>query len=576
MSEKKGSHTKLIAGAISVISGAVGIYVFLNDEIQARLFPDQQVATRSDIKEQFQLSEERIATVVAASVADAIGKAQARGDEVSQDEQVQYEAALTKLLTSDDPALNDAKFLAVSGDAEAAAENIVTSAGAPAEANDTVPAKSRAELLRSAGDILVPSDAAKALAAYEKALELDPDNQVLQTRIQKLKAATAAKNEVKAIPRASFEFGGLQFEFQGCDQPETPRCVFSVMNPTPDPINLRLDRQWGVDEFGRWTEGNRKKILANSNDYWTVPSLETTQIEITYRRAVNIYQLLRFRFSVDGVEYKKEFRDIAVRGGKQVEIKTMRPVDPAHPEYAYEVNGLKVHFLGCSNPDAPICRFDMMNTGSDDVNVNVVGGATGYTSQGIRVTAAKSELSMEGRNETNAPQGVAFTWEVSYNREAEMFQSFWPQLKLDYDLYEREFRNVMIGDTPPAVRTPRYDQAASPDDVFDVGPLKFVFLGCRNPVNPTCTFDIENPTDEGVRFNIYRPKATLADGSSVNANSSVLEMKPSGDVYFPAGLTTTYEASFRQEMAHIDTLRVETSVDHDRYASELTDITVEE
>ena len=117
MSEKKGSHTALIVTGISVISGMVGIYVFLNDEIRGRLFPDQQVATRSDIKEQFQLSEERIATVVAASVADAIGKAQARGDEVSQDEQVQYEAALTKLLTSDDPALNDAKFLAVSGDA---------------------------------------------------------------------------------------------------------------------------------------------------------------------------------------------------------------------------------------------------------------------------------------------------------------------------------------------------------------------------------------------------------------------------------------------------------------------------
>jgi len=576
MSEKKGSHTALIVTGISVISGMVGIYVFLNDEIRGRLFPDQQVATRSDIKEQFQLSEERIATVVAASVADAIGKAQARGDEVSQDEQVQYEAALTKLLTSDDPALNDAKFLAVSGDAEAAADNIVTSAGAPAEASDTVPAKTRAELLRSAGDILAPSDAAKALAAYEKALELDPDNQVLQTRIQKLKAATAAKNEVKAIPRASFEFGGLQFEFQGCDQPETPRCVFSVMNPTPDPVYLRLGEQWGVDEFGRWTEGNRKKIEANSNDNWTVPSLETTQIEITFRRAANIYQLLRFRFSVGGVDYKKEFRDIAVRGGKQVEIKTMRPVDPAHPEYAYEVNGLQVHFLGCSNPDAPICRFDMMNTETDNVNVNVSDGIIAYNSQGVRVTAAKSLLSLEGKNESNAPQGVAFTWEVSFNREAEMFQSFWPQLRLDYDSYEREFRNIMIGDSPPAVRTPRYDQVASPDDIFDVGPLKFVFLGCRNPVNPTCTFDIENPSDEGVRLNIDRPKATLADGSSVNANSSVLEMRPSGDVYFPAGLTTTYEIAFRQEMAHMDALKLDMSIDYKGYYPELTDITVEE
>jgi hypothetical protein len=291
---------------------------------------------------------------------------------------------------------------------------------------------------------------------------------------------------------------------------------------------------------------------------------------------VNIYQLLRFRFSIGNVDYKKEFRDIAVRGGKQVEIKTMRPVDPAHPEYAYEVNGLNVHFLGCSNPDAPICRFDMMNTGKDDVFVSVGDGATGYTSQGIRVSAAKSTLSLEGDGDSNAPPGVAFTWEVSYNREAEMFQSFWPQLKLDYDLYEREFRNVMIGDTPPAVRTPRYDQVASPDDIFDVGPLKFVFLGCRNPVNPTCTFDIENPTDKGVRLNMRRPKAIMADGSSFNANTDVLEMRPSGDVYFPAGLTTTYEASFRQEMTHMDSLRLDMSIDYDGYLPELTDITIEE
>jgi hypothetical protein len=134
----------------------------------------------------------------------------------------------------------------------------------------------------------------------------------------------------------------------------------------------------------------------------------------------------------------------------------------------------------------------------------------------------------------------------------------------------------MIGDSPPTVRTPRYDQVASPDDIFDVGPLKFVFLGCRNPVNPTCTFDIENPSDEGVRLNIDRPKATLADGSSVNANSSVLEMRPSGDVYFPAGLTTTYEIAFRQEMAHMDALKLDMSIDYKGYYPELTDITVEE
>ncbi|OYW81835.1 MAG: hypothetical protein B7Z22_15085, partial [Hyphomonas sp. 32-62-5] len=229
---------------------------------------------------------------------------------------------------------------------------MVTTLSAPASDADTIKPKNRAELLLSAGDILVPTDSAKALAAFEKALELDPGNQVLQTRIQKLREATAAKNEAVAIPNAAFELGGLNFEFQGCDQPETPRCVFTVMNPMPDPIRLDLyPRQWAIDETGAWVQTRRKSIAANSETYWDVPSLETSQIEFSFPRTANKFQLFRPNFMVGGIQFEKEFRDIAIRGGKQIGVRSMRPVDTAHPEYAYEVAGVKVHFLGCTSAD---------------------------------------------------------------------------------------------------------------------------------------------------------------------------------------------------------------------------------
>lgn len=564
-----------IGGAIGAVSGLIGIYVFFHDEITARLFPDEKSATKADIKEQFQLSEERISAVVAASVAEAIGKAQSKGENISQDVKVDYEAALTKLLTSDDPALNDAKFLAVTGDAEAAAENILTVASAPAGLSDTVQAKSRAVLLRNAGDILVPSDAEKALAAYEKALELDPGNQVLQTRILKLKEATAKKNDIAAIPGATFSLGGLEFEFEGCDQPQASRCVFTVMNPTPEPISLYVGSpQRGIDETGVWVRAGRQKIAANSRESWSVPSLESSEIEISFGKPANIYQMLRFNFSVDNVNFNKEFRDIAVRGGKQVEVKAMRPIDPAHPEYAYEIDGVKIHFLGCSNPDAPICRFDMINTGKEDVEIESR-GAAGYTSQSVRLNSAKSVLSLERDMQAKAPPGIVFTWEVSFNSKAALFQSFWPDLRIDFVSYPLEFRNVLIGDTPPQVKTPRYDEAASDDSIFDQAGLKFVFLGCRNPLTPTCAFDVQNTTDKALRVDMQQPKATLADGAVYKAHSGGLEMSSDNSVLFPAGLTTTYEFAFRNQMTSIDTLSLDLYVDNARYGYDLPSIAVE-
>jgi hypothetical protein len=488
---------------------------------------------------------------------------------------VDYEAALTKLLTSEDPALNDAKFLAVAGNAEAAAQNMVTTLSAPASDADTIKPKNRAELLLSAGDILVPTDSAKALAAFEKALELDPGNQVLQTRIQKLREATAAKNEAVAIPNAAFDLGGLNFEFQGCDQPETPRCVFTVMNPMPDPIRLDLyPRQWAIDETGAWVQTRRKSIAANSETYWDVPSLETSQIEFSFPRTANKFQLFRPNFMVGGIQFEKEFRDIAIRGGKQIGVHSMRPVDTAHPEYAYEVAGVKVHFLGCTSADAPVCRFDMINTGQKDVTVEGR-GAAGYTEDGVQLNSAKSVISLQNNRGSSAPPGIAFTWEISFSRQAGLFQSFWPDLRINGDTYPRELRNILIASTRPEVKTLRLDQATSENAVFDIAGLKFAFLGCRNPLTPTCVIDIQNTTGKALSLDLRRPEATLPDGSTVVANSDVLEMSSDSTVWFPAGLTTTYEIAFRREMSEIEQLSLRLFVDGDRYDHALTNISVE-
>ncbi|NQY98548.1 MAG: hypothetical protein HRT82_15455 [Henriciella sp.] len=236
---------KTIGGIVGFIAASIGIYAFVNDEFRARIFPELAPATRADVEEQMRLSEERIISVVQDSLATVREEAEARGTLISAEEQTNYEAALTSLLTAEDPTLNDAKFLALSGQTDAAAENLVEIAELTSGDVEPIPERTRAELLRSAGDILVPSDPEKALATYRKAQELDPENQILATRIQQLEAATAEQNTAIAIPNAKFEFDGLLFEFEGCEINETLSCILSVTNSAPDTKKIGPPTQLG-------------------------------------------------------------------------------------------------------------------------------------------------------------------------------------------------------------------------------------------------------------------------------------------------------------------------------------------
>ena len=138
-----------IALIVGFISAVIGIVVYVNDEVRARLFPDLAPATRADVQEQMRLSEERIVSVVQASVSAALTNAQAQGTDFSGDERNNYEAALTSLLASEDPTFNDAKFLALSGQTEAAADELVTMAELTSGDADPIPERDRASL----GDI---------------------------------------------------------------------------------------------------------------------------------------------------------------------------------------------------------------------------------------------------------------------------------------------------------------------------------------------------------------------------------------------------------------------------------------
>ena len=570
----KGHFWSRLAWAVGVISAVLGIYVFINDEIRARIFPDQSVATRADVKEQLQLSEERIALIVQASISSVLESADGRGGHVSADEKDNYEAALTSLLASDDPALNDARFLAVSGQAEAAADKLVTTVETSG-ADETVPARSRADLLRNAGDILVPSDPRKALEAYEKALELDPDNQVLQTRVQKLKAETAKKNEVKAIPRARFELSGLQFEFEGCENPEAPKCVLSVMNTTPDTVDFWIGQSWAINEQGRWLDDKARNIVASSHYTWNIPSLEASQIELTYNRPANIFQLLRFELHVRDVEFKKEFRDVAIRGGRQVDVRAMRPVDADHPEYAYEVDGVKVHFLGCSNPDAPTCRFDLTNTGTNDRTISTYGGLA-FDSQSIQRKAAESVLSLTGKRDGELPPGIVTSWDVIFRSEADFLQAFWPDLQIEYKAYPRAFTNLNLSDADaPVIKTLRRDQAFEPGGIFELGEMEFAFLGCTNPDNPTCAFDVRNTADKTVQLTVDRARATDDTGAEKASSSNVIEMTGKREADIPAGLTTSFEVAFRSAMPRISELTVPVSVGDSRHDIKYSDIALQ-
>ena len=567
MSEENGASGKIwsrFAWGVGVISAVLGIYVFINDEVRARIFPDQNGATRADVKEQLQLSEVRIASLVEASITSALQQAEARGDNISVDERDNFEAALTSLLSSEDPALSSAKLLAASGQAQAAAEKLVNVAE-PTAAGDTIPARGRADVLRSAGDILVPSDPRKALSAYEKALELDPDNPVLKTRVQTLKAQTAEKNAVQAIPGANFELSGLRFQFEGCENPEAPVCVLSVMNTTPDAVNLSIGKTWAINEQGRWMSDRSHNIVASSRTSWEIPSLEASRIELKFNRNANVFQLIRFEVNIKNIEFNKEFRDIAIRGGRQVQVREMRPVDENHPEYAYQVDGVQVHFLGCSNPDAPVCRFDLLNTSKDDLSI-VTRGGLAFDSESIQQKSAKSVLSLEGKSDGELPPGIVASWEVTFRSEAEFLQAFWPDLRIEGKTFPRSFTSINLGDTePPAIKSLRRDQAFEPEGIFEAGGFTFVFLGCRNPVNPTCTFDVRNTTDEAVRLIVNRSTASHGQDSDVRSSSNVIEMSGKREAIVPAGLVTTFEVSFRNEMPMIDKLLVPVSIGSDGF-----------
>ncbi|KDA03653.1 hypothetical protein [Hyphomonas oceanitis] len=572
--QSTGHFWSRFAWTVGVLSAVLGIYVFVNDEIRGRLFPDQNAATRADVKEQLQLSEERIAMIVQASITSAMAGADARGENVSADQQDNYEAALTSLLASEDPTLTDARFLAVSGQAEAAAEKLVTTAETSG-ASEAIPAQGRADLLRNAGDILVPSDPAKALAAYQKALELDPDNPVLQTRVKKLKAETAEKNAVKAIPGAKFELSGLQFEFLGCENPDAPKCVLSVMNTTPDTVKFWIGSSSAINEQGRWLDDKGRNIVASSHYTWDIPSLEASQIEVTYNRPANIFQLVRFELHVNTVEFNKEFRDIAIRGGRQVDVRAMRPVDPDHPEYAYEVDNVAVHFLGCANPDAPICRFDLMNTGTSDRKISTYGGLA-FNSQSLQRKAAQSVLSLSGKSEGELPPGIVTSWDVTFRSPAEFFQAFWPELNVEYEAYPKAFTNLNLGDAePPAIKTARRDQAYQPGGLLTLSGLEFVFLGCANPDNPTCTFDVHNTTDATVQFRLDRATATDDAGTEKRAASRVIEMTGDQDADIPAGVTTSFEVAFRSAMPRISELVVPVAIGDDRHDIQYADIALQ-
>jgi hypothetical protein len=82
----RGHFWSRFAWAVGLVSAVLGIYVFVNDEVRARIFPDLSAAARADVKEQLQLSEERVALIVQASISSVLESADGRGGNVSADE----------------------------------------------------------------------------------------------------------------------------------------------------------------------------------------------------------------------------------------------------------------------------------------------------------------------------------------------------------------------------------------------------------------------------------------------------------------------------------------------------------
>lgn len=563
-----------VATIIGIIAGALGIYVFINDEMRARFFPNLSPATKADVEEQMRLSEERIVSVVQTSLADVLAGAEARGSDVSETEQTNFEAALTSLLASEDPTLNDAKFLAVSGQANAAANTLFEMAEMTATDAEPIPEKSRAELLRSAGDILVPSDPEKALAAYRKALELDPDNAILATRIQQIAAATAAENAPPEIANAQFEYDGLLFEFEGCETDASMSCILSVTNSTPDTIQLYTADAWAIDEHSRWFESRRRTIRASSSTSWNVPSLEASQIEISFNKPANVLQYLEINLRVNNVDYTKVFRDLAVRGGRDVEVRQMRPIDPAHPERAFTISDVQFHFLGCTNPDAPICRVDLTNTGRDMIRVYAK-DAYAYDEQSVVQESVQPKMDANNSNSTNIPPGVTTGWTVNFRKPAAFLQLFELPFQVGNQSYYRLFRDMPLSTGPiPPIKTLAAEAAATPDGVYDVNGVQFVFTGCSNPDAPRCVTDIRNTTDEYLY--VRAPRATgVVNGEEITSSRHYIQVNGRETGNIPPGLTTSLVNEFRTEVPKLDSLQLFYTVDGQSAGKTFENVTVE-
>lgn len=549
-----------VAWAIGFISAVLGIVVVVNDEVRARLFPDLAPATRADIQEQMKLSEERIASVVEASLTAALAGAESRGTEVTADDKTNYEAALTSLLASEDPTFNDAKFLALSGQPDAAASNLVTIAEQTSGEADPIPVKDRADLLRSAGDILVPSDPEKALAAYRRAQELDPENPILSTRIQQLSAQTAARNTVAAIPNAKFELDGLLFEFEGCETSDTLKCVLSVTNSAPDTKELFMRSVWAVDEHSRWMEDTDTRVRASDHYTWNIPSLEASQIDISFGRPANVLQYLNLNIHVDNVSYNKVFRNLGVRGGRKVEVRSMRPVDPAHPDHDFTVAGIQVHFLGCSNPDAPICRFDLINNGSAAAEIYTDKG-TAIDNQGIQRMSVQPDLDISRDSRGEVPTGVTTGWDVKFRTPAPYFQIFRATFSVNGQRVTRTFRGLQLGDGPlPEIKTLNPDAAEAPDGYFEANGLEFAFMGCTDSIRPVCVTDVRNPTDKDVSISVHRASGTYNGGESVNSDYGQIALNGDRTAALPAGVTTSFVNTFGTEVEVFESLELSYSV----------------
>ena len=564
-----------IALIVGFISAVIGIVVYVNDEVRARLFPDLAPATRADVQEQMRLSEERIVSVVQASVSAALTNAQAQGTDFSGDERNNYEAALTSLLASEDPTFNDAKFLALSGQTEAAADELVTMAELTSGDADPIPERDRASLLRSAGDILVPSDPEKALATYRKAQELDPHNQILATRIQQLSAQTAAANQVAAIPNAQFEFDGLLFEFEGCENSEKLNCVLSVTNTTPDEKHLFTRSVWAVDEHSRWMRDTRRNVRASSHYTWNVPSLEASQIDFTFGRTANILQYLTFDLHVENVSYKKTFRDVAVRGGRDVQVRQMRAIDPTYPDRAFSVSGVQFHFLGCSNPDAPVCRFDLLNTGSETAVINVRSDVA-YDHNSRAIESVLPELDISGDNRGEVPPGITTGWTVNFRKPSSFFQEYRASIEVNGNRITRSYRDLPLGDGPmPEIKTLDATAVFGPDGYFEAGGVEFAFMGCTDTLKPVCRTDVRNTTDAYVKVSAGRAEGTHDGGQEVRSANAVVLMNNDFSGEIPPGLTTTIEHRFSPEVDTFDTLDIRYSAGDQRESRSFSAVPVQ-